>query len=196
MNHSEISHMSRTFLLYSSAVLLIVIASILRIIPHEWNFSPISAIFLFSIASFQNRWFALLLPLSTLWISDLYLMNTVYAKPGATWVWGYGQMEWMYATYLLIAFVGYFILRKINVTRVAIASVSASVLFFVITNFMCWPGSTLYTQDFNGLVACYTAGIPFFRGTFLGDLIFSTILFGSQYLVSKGLFLKLKEVNN
>jgi hypothetical protein len=175
--------MSRQLIQIAIGTLLIVLAAVLRIIPHEWNFSPVGAMFLFSIATFQRKWLALLIPFATLWISDLYLMNTVYAEAGQSWKWAYGQMEWMYATYLVIAVAGYFILSKISVIRVIGASLTASVLFFIITNFMCWPGSPLYSQDISGLIACYTAGIPFFRGTVMGDLIFSTILFGSHYLI-------------
>ncbi|MFM7565925.1 MAG: DUF6580 family putative transport protein, partial [Flavobacteriales bacterium] len=35
----------------------------------------------------------------------------------------------------------------------------------------------MYSQDVNGLLACYTVGIPFFGGTLLGKLFYSGVIF-------------------
>ena len=35
----------------------------------------------------------------------------------------------------------------------------------------------LYPMNMAGLVACYTAAIPFFQNTLLGDLVYSGLLF-------------------
>lgn len=39
-------------------------------------------------------------------------------------------------------------------------------------------GGTMYPKDLSGLIACYTAGIPFFRNMLAGDLAYSAALFG------------------
>jgi hypothetical protein len=57
-------------------------------------------------------------------------------------------------------------------------------LFWMLTNFACWPNNPLYTQDFSGLVNCYIAAIPFL-GNVAGDLFYNTLLFGSLYLSVK-----------
>ena len=56
---------------------------------------------------------------------------------------------------------------------------NTSKLFFLITNFGCWIGSTTYPQNFAGLMECYVMGIPFLKGTLLSDLFYCGVLFGS-----------------
>jgi hypothetical protein len=58
-------------------------------------------------------------------------------------------------------------------------SLLGSVLFFLVTNFGVWLGSTMYPQSGAGLLAAYVAGIPFFQNTVLGTLFYSTLMFGS-----------------
>ena len=46
--------------------------------------------------------------------------------------------------------------------------------------------SAMYAKSFAGLIQCYTFAIPFFGGTILGDLLYSTILFSSySFALSK-----------
>jgi hypothetical protein len=56
--------------------------------------------------------------------------------------------------------------------------VISSVSFFVITNFGIWLSTLYYEKTGAGLALCYTAAIPFFHQTLLGDLFFVAILFG------------------
>ncbi|MBI4051984.1 MAG: hypothetical protein HY400_05720, partial [Elusimicrobia bacterium] len=62
------------------------------------------------------------------------------------------------------------------------ACLASSLLFFTVTNFGTWLAGGLYTKDFSGLIACYTAAIPFYRNTLLGDLLFTGLLFGLEHL--------------
>ena len=39
--------------------------------------------------------------------------------------------------------------------------------------------------DFGGLMQCYAAGIPFVKGTLMGDFFYSAVLFGGFALVQK-----------
>ena len=71
-----------------------------------------------------------------------------------------------------------FLAQKNKTTNVIGASLSASVIFFLVSNFGCWPGNPSYTQDFSGLATCYAAGIPFFWNTIGGDLFYSAVMFG------------------
>jgi hypothetical protein len=64
-------------------------------------------------------------------------------------------------------------------------AIVSAVLFYLITNFAVWIGSPIYPQDFSGLLGCYLFAIPFFHYTVLGNLVFTSILFGGVYLVSK-----------
>jgi hypothetical protein len=51
-------------------------------------------------------------------------------------------------------------------------------LFFVITNFGVWSSGTMYTMDLQGLITCYVMALPFYEGTLLGFICYSTFLFG------------------
>ncbi len=52
---------------------------------------------------------------------------------------------------------------KVSGARVLGYSLAGSVLFFLVTNFSAWIGSTMYPQNAAGLMAAYIAGIPFFQ---------------------------------
>ena len=56
-------------------VALIAIGLIGRIIPHAYNFTPMTAIALLSAYAFKNKWIAIGLPLLSFWISDLIINN-------------------------------------------------------------------------------------------------------------------------
>ena len=45
---------------------MILLAAVLRILPHPWNFTPIGAMAIFSGSLFRNRWVAFLFPLAAL----------------------------------------------------------------------------------------------------------------------------------
>ena len=65
----------------------------------------------------------------------------------------------------LIVLLGWAVLARITFVRVGAAAVASSVLFFLLTNFSVWLGSSVYPQTFAGLAACYVAAIPFFQNT-------------------------------
>ena len=83
-----------------------------------------------------------------------------------------------YGAFALIALMGTFTLRKVCVPQLLFSALGASVIFFLVSNFGVWFSSGMYTKDIGGLIACYTAGIPFFKNTVLGDLVYSAALFG------------------
>jgi hypothetical protein len=74
--------------------------------------------------------------------------------------------------------IGYFFLKKVNFKNVFITSISSSLLFFVITNFGVWLSGSIYSLDFQGLITCYVMAIPFYKGTVLGFICYSSLLFG------------------
>ena len=62
--------------------------------------------------------------------------------------------------------------------RVAGAALTGSVSFFLISNFGVWAATSMYTKTVSGLIACYSAGVPFFRRTLEGDLLYTAVMFG------------------
>ena len=163
---------------------IIVLAAFSRIIPHMANFSPLGAIGIFGAAHFSKKWQALFIPLAATWLSDLFINNVIYAKYYPTFTWFAQGFYWQYAAYLLIVIAGFFIMKKVNPTRVLFGALTSSAIFFIVSNFGCWPGST-YPQNFAGLMQCYVAGLPFVGGTLLGDLFYCAAMFGSFAYVQK-----------
>ena len=96
--------------------LLIIIATLSRLIPHPPNFTPITAIALFSITKFHNKFLATLTPLLCLYLSDLFL--------------GFYTINiFVYLSFTFISLLGYYI-GKINLYSVLLSSI----LFFMISN--------------------------------------------------------------
>lgn len=164
---------------------MILLAAFSRIIPHMPNFSPLGAIGLFGAAHFQKKWQAFLVPIAATWLSDLFINNVIYAKYYPTFTWFYDGFYWMYGTYILIVLTGIIILKRVTTGRVAGASLASTTIFFLVTNFICWPGSSTYSQDLPGLIDCYIAGLPFLKATLFGDLFYCGVLFGSFALAQK-----------
>jgi Family of unknown function (DUF6580) len=162
------------------AIVLIIIAAALRLIIDIPNITPIAAIALFGAATIKNKKWAMLLPLSILFISDLII--------------GFYEFQIMLAVYIsfiLIVGIGFLIKNKINLSRIAIATISSSILFFIITNLAVWM--MWYPKSIIGLLECYTLAIPFFKYEIIGTALFSTALFGSYYFI-KNYALKAKRI--
>jgi hypothetical protein len=150
----------------------IAAAAALRLVPHPPNLSPIDAMALFSGAYLGRRGIAFVAPLAALLLSDAVLGF-------------YHGMATVYATVALIVVIGWWLSLRRTPLRIGGAAIMSSVLFFVITNFGMWLFSGFYPVTYAGLVACYTAAIPFFQNTIAGDLFYATLLFGGFALAER-----------
>jgi len=143
---------------------------------HPENFAPIDATALFAGAYFGRKWFAFLLPLLSVWISDLVINFQYFHK----WVWFYQGFYWQYGFYMAIVILSSYFLNKpsrMENLKIPLASLLVSIAFFLVSNFGVWAGPVPYPHSFQGLILCYTAGIPFFRSTVLSDLVYTSLLF-------------------
>jgi len=175
--------------------LLVLLAAFSRLIPHPPNFAPIGAMALFGAAYFSKKYIALIIPVLSMWLSDLVINNVIYAQYFDGFTFFYQGFYWTYAAFIVIGVIGFFMLKKIQLKSVALASLLAAVLFFVISNFGVWASGTMYPKNFSGLLACYTAAIPFFKNTLMGNLVYSVVLFGAFELAQyKFPVLKLKTI--
>jgi hypothetical protein len=172
--------MNKINLRFSIICSLILVVALTRLIPHFPNFSPLNSICLFGAAYFLKDWHKYILPLVAIWLSDVLVNNIIYRSYFDGFTWFYQGAFWQYFTYGIIILCGTLLFKKIDLKRVMVAPIISTILFFVISNFGCWYHNPLYSQDFSGLVACYTAGLPFLKGTILSDCLFTFILFGSQ----------------
>lgn len=151
---------------------MILGAALLRLVPHPPNVSPIAALALFGGASFADRRVAFLVPLSALLASDLLLGL-------------HSTMGFVYASFAAAVCIGFWLRAHKTALTVAVAAMSSSILFFVVTNFGTWALQDMYPKTFSGLATCYVAAIPFFQNTLAGDLLYSALLFGGLYLVER-----------
>lgn len=159
------------------AYLFIVLAVAVRLLPHPWHLTPIGAALLFFGAKRPVReWIA---PFALLASTDIYLTKVHYgmqhfsADHFVTWVW-----------YVVAMGIGYSLVRKVDAIRVVGASLTSAISFFLVSNFATWLFQDMYAKTFAGLVQCYTMAIPFFRGTFASDLIYTPLLFSIPYALS------------
>ena len=59
--------------------------------------------------------------------------------------------------------------------RLGLMTIVSSLLFFLITNFSVWLIYDYYPKTFEGLLLCYTMGIPFVKNTILSTMIYTGI---------------------
>ena len=163
---------------------IVFLAGATRIFPHPPNFSPILAITLFGAAHFSKKWQAILIPMLTVWLSDLIINNFVYSNQAMGFIWFYSGFHWQYASYLFIIISSILVFKnKISISKTFGASLGSSMVFFLLSNFGVWAGSGMYVKNLNGLITCYLAGLPFLQNTMVSNILFTTVLFGSYYLI-------------
>ncbi len=166
---------------------LISLAVLSRLFPHPPNFTPLVAVGMFGMAYFGSKTWSFLIPLLALYISNLILDNTLYAKYYQGFTWFDNQSIWIYGALICTSILSYFSFKgNLSNQRIATTSILSSVLFFVISNLGVWASSGMYPPTFEGFVYCYLMAIPFLGYSLLGDLFYNIFLFGTYiYFVNK-----------
>ena len=156
---------------------IIILAIVSRFLPHMANVSIITALGIFGAVYLPTKQ-AIAIPLLARLGSDLIL----------------GFFSWplmiaVYASHLFAVVIGLWVKRSKEDSagrwiRIGSAGFLSAIIFFLATNFvMLYPN--YYPQTFEGLIMSYTNGLPFLRGTVIGDIGYTFILFGSWALVRK-----------
>ena len=153
-----------------TAALLIIFAVASRLLSHPMNFTPITAVALFSGVYLGGRKLTLLIPVIAMLISDYFIGF-------------HSGMVWVYGSFLIIGGLGLWLKGHKKLSYIAGTTLASSVIFFVITNFGVWAGGS-YGYTLAGLGECYTMAIPFFRNTLAGDVFYVSAMFGIYELVS------------
>lgn len=169
---------------YSVIIFIILIAAFSRLLPHPSNFAPLGAMALFGSVHFSKRLVSVLIPVISMWISDLLINNWIYGEYFDHFIWFYPGFYWTYGSFALIALFGSTIIKEVNTKRVILGSISASLAFYLFSNFGVWISTGMYAQTLNGLATCYIAGLPFFKNTLAGDLVYSGLMFGCFEILS------------
>ena len=166
------------------AIAMLVVIFLGRVMPHPYNFTPVIAITLLSSYVFKSKYMSLGVPLVAFWLSDLFINNVIYAGYYSEFTFLSAGMFWTYGSILLIALLGSSILKKISSGKVALASLSGSTLFYLISNFGVWLASPMYAKSIAGLFLCYSLALPFYGSSLAGDLMYSVLFFGVYHLAS------------
>ena len=171
-----------------SLVLLVVVAAVYRVFPgRPIGFAPQYAMAIFAGAIFiKDKKWAFALPVVSMFLSDL-LYQTLYSA-GMTATPGFYEGQWQnYLLFALLTTIG-FLIKKINVVNVALASVAAPTVYFLLSNFVVWAGwqgtrGLDRPKTLEGLMMCYSDALPFYPNSLYATLFFSLVLFGGFYLV-------------
>lgn len=149
----------------------IAVGAASRLLPHPSNMTAIGAVAVFSGARrgvIRGTGAAI----SAMLISDLVL--------------GLHPLTWAtYGSVFLGVVMGRIWARSRKSGAVAGTVVASSLCFYLVTNFAVWQQGLLYPRTVEGLIACYAAGLPFFRNSLFGDAVWSTVLFGAEAVMNR-----------
>jgi hypothetical protein len=101
-------------------------------------------------------------------------------------------MPYVYGCFVATTCLGLLIRPRHSPVRIASAALASSVLFYIVTNFGSWLAFSFYPKTWDGLVACYIAGLPFFRNALIGDAVCTAVLFGG-FALAEWYFTALRE---
>lgn len=168
-----------------SFVLLVIVASLYRVIPRPVNFAPQVAMALFAGAVISKRIWAFALPVFSLFLSDV-LYQVLY-QFGISDIPGFYSGVWV--NYILIAsvtIIGFFV-KKIRLQNLVLPILAAPTWFFIASNFAVWAGGGGLgrPKTWSGLLACYGDALPFYGNSLIACIVFSIILFGGYILLRK-----------
>ncbi|MBS0556308.1 MAG: hypothetical protein JSR27_02710 [Proteobacteria bacterium] len=176
----------RTWLLIGMIAFAIAWRLVIHFVPGllPYNFTPVEAVALFGGAYFANRRMAFAVPLIAMLCADLVIATALPREWIGDWL---GTLPAVYGCIALTVLGGRHLSSRISATRVAGYAFASAVMFFLVTNFATWLSAQAGSGAActQGLAACYVAGIPFFRGTLAGTLLWSAILFGGFELMRR-----------
>ncbi len=153
-------------------LIMIFAGAMMRLIPHWPNFTPIAAIALFGGTFLKRKDLAFLVPVAAMLLSDLVIGFHSTMLP-------------VYLSFIAIVGFGLILQRRLTVVNTLSASLGASVLFYLVTNFASWTSGLMpYPLNAAGLIESYIAGLPFLLNGIAGDLFYTSALFGAVYFAS------------
>ena len=144
------------YLKISVGIFLALAAS--RFIPHPPNFTSLIALSFYIPLVFGVKFIPILIFCFV--VSDIFI--GFHSTTFFTW-----------GSVLIIGLVTKFF--KNNIFLRLIGAVSASLIFFIFTNFGVWVLGS-YGYSYEGLITCYIAAIPFYTNTLLSTLVYSAII--------------------
>ncbi|MET0464866.1 MAG: DUF6580 family putative transport protein [Chitinophagaceae bacterium] len=185
--------------IWAFLILLLVAALYRSWEGRPFGFAPQMAMALFGGAVISDKRFAVLLPILSLFLSDV-VYQLLYMN-GMSSIQGFYEGQWL--TYLLFVGITFFgmLMKKIDLKNIIGFTISGSVIFFLLSNFGVWigGGGLGRPKTFDGLMLCYGDAIAFYRdygvikgfagNQLIGDLFFSFLLFGA-FVLARNYFIR------
>jgi hypothetical protein len=173
-----------------SFILLVLIASLYRVMPgRPYGFAPQVAMALFAGSVVNDKKLSFLLPILSLFISDV--IYEVLYRNGLSTIGGFYDGQLLnYVLFAALTVVGFFV-NKDKIVDIALGAIAGATGYFLLSNFGVWLLGGLdinnipYPKTALGLINCFAAGVPFYKMSIYSTLFFSTILFGGYYLINK-----------
>ena len=158
------------------AYLFVLFAIAIRFMPHPWSFTPVAASLLFFGARGSRRmtW----LPLVLLAASDVGCAKFLWAIPFSL-----SDNLVIWAWYAAILWLGTKLRDHQKPLPIMGAALAGSVSFFLASNFAVWAMQSMYPKNLGGLMLSYTLGLPFFRRSLEGDLLFTIAMFATPVVL-------------
>ena len=151
-----------------------------------WNLMPVGALALFVGARLPSLW-AWLIPFAAMLVSDVLLIPFCAERGDPSMAWT--TTPFVYASFALYLLIGKIVKPGTNSPIPLLgSSLAGSVQFFLLTNLAVWAfevtgGVPLYPKSLTGLLECFWMALPFSKGTFIGDLLFTTVFFAGHAAV-------------
>jgi len=162
----------------TTAVLLVLLGALSRLVPHPPNFVAMGAIGLYAGARLPRRW-AWAVPIAAMLFSDLVID------------WGTGRRAItfvriaVYGSFALMVFAGRRFAGNARAGRLAALSAGGAVFFFLITNFAVWASMRTHPPTPAGLATAYVLAIPWFWNTLAAEVTGTAVLFGLDALARR-----------
>jgi hypothetical protein len=174
----------RTFVLAT----MILSAGIIRLISAAdtisplANLTPLGAMAMFGGTYYRDAWKAFLVPLLTLWLTDMILNRLIFFHE---WVIFYDGFAWVYVSFAVMVLIGRW-MERVTVLHFLKSAFGAALLHWIVTDFGVWLGRGIdittglpLSKDLSGLWQCYYQAIPYFMNLFIGNVLYGAMLYGA-----------------
>jgi hypothetical protein len=141
------------------------------------NFTPIGAMALFGGAYFKGKIKPFVLPLFTLFISDVVLSFTIYSsfRTGLLYTGWY----WTYAAFALMVLAGKLLIKNVNVKNIFLSVIIITIIHWLVSDI----GGCLSEKTAATVLSLYDerliTAIPYELNFFGASLIYGALMFGS-----------------
>jgi len=146
--------------------ILILLACFSRVITHPANFTAINAIGIFG-GKYLNKKSAIFSIIFIMLFTDILI--------------GFYNLKIMLAVYISLivsTLLGQYLKKHFNFKNLVFAIFTSSTIFFALTNLAVFFFSGMYILNVSGLIRCFTLALPFYRNMLLGDIVYTTVVFG------------------